>query len=38
MKGFDPIWCDQIKQYVQGGVCEFGLIMMLAIISELEKD
>jgi hypothetical protein len=20
MKGFDPIWCDRIKQFVQGGV------------------
>jgi hypothetical protein len=19
MKGFDPIWCDRIKQFVQGG-------------------
>jgi retron-type reverse transcriptase len=22
MKGFDPVWCDRIKQYVQGGSVE----------------
>jgi hypothetical protein len=39
MKGFDPIWCERIKQnMLKGGVWEFGLMMMLAIISKLEKD
>jgi hypothetical protein len=35
---FDPVWCDRIRNFVQGGVWELWLMMISAIIFKLEKD
>jgi hypothetical protein len=38
MKGFDPVWCDRIKYYVQGGSVGLGSMMILVIYSKVEKN
>jgi hypothetical protein len=38
MQGFNHLWCDRIKKFVQGEVWEFELMMTLATISKLKKN
>jgi hypothetical protein len=38
MKGFDNIWCDRIRSFVEKEVWELRLMMILVIIFRLIRD